>query len=172
METARQLTVHDGEPPPGTVDVIYNHLKDVAEKQFDDQKNLDGKMVQIFAVASVVMGLTGLSGGTTVKNVAVAVFLSLALTAYVAVAFFTGFEYRIKNFEALRFGDSLWREEYDQSPDQVKIAVIDRVSHAYKANNGILTDKANLLTWGMIAVAAEVVLVVVAVIIRLAGGGG
>src|SRR5438128_2116990 len=100
------LPLRGEEPPtsdPRTIDVIYDHLKDVVEKQLGDQANLDGKMVQVFAVASIVMGLTGLSGSATVKNLAVAVLLSLGLGAYLLVAGITGFEYRVRNFNALRF---------------------------------------------------------------------
>jgi hypothetical protein len=168
------LLIHGEAPPPpdpATVDLIYNHLKDVAEKQFGDQANLDGKMIQIFAVASVVMGLTGLSGATQVKNITVGVVLGLALAGYIVVAALTGFEYRVKQFEALRFGATLWDKQWDQAPEDVKIAVIDRVKEAYNTNKSILNEKATLLTWGIGAVAVEVVLVVAAVIVRLSGAG-
>jgi hypothetical protein len=169
-----ESTLRDKTPPrpdSKTLDLIYNHLKDVAEKQFSDGANLDGKMMQIFAVASVVMGLTGLSGSETIKNVAVGVVLGLALCAYVAVAVITGFEYRVQTFEALRFGSTLWEDEWDQPPDQVKIAIVDRVKGAYDKNSSILSAKAALLTWGIVATACEVVLVVAAVIVRLSGAG-
>lgn len=171
MAVPTPLTVQGDEPPPGTVDVIYDHLKDVAEKQFGDQSNLDGKMMQVFAVASVVMGLTGLSGAGAIKNIAVGVTLGLALLAYICVAVITGVEYRVKKFEALRFGSSLWEEEWDQPPEQVKLAVISRVKDAYDGNKRILEGKSALLGRGLIATAAEVVLVVAAVILRLTGAG-
>ena len=54
------VRLRSGDPPntspEGTIDVIYDRLSGVAEAQFGDQTNLDGKMVQIFTAASVVMG--------------------------------------------------------------------------------------------------------------------
>jgi hypothetical protein len=163
----------DSVPPrsdPKTIDVIYERLSGVAESQFGDQANLDGKMVQIFTAASVVMALTGLSAAatTTATPTSVAVLLGFALAAYAAVAILTGVELRARSFKALRFGSSLWDDEWDQPPEQVKLAVIDKVKGAYDTNLRILKDKGNLLFYGIIATGCEVAFVAVAIIVRIA----
>lgn len=153
---------------PTTIDVIYEHLSDVAEHQIGDQANLDGKMVQVFTAASVVMGLTGLSATTATSSpTAVAFLLVLALAAYAVVAILTGFALWARGFWTLRFGSSLWEKEWDVPPEQVKLAVITEVKPAYDKNLGILTQKAHLLSAGIIATGVEVALVAAAVIVRV-----
>jgi hypothetical protein len=166
------LRLKGDDPPPAadpkTIDVIYERLSGVAESQFGDQANLDGKMVQVFTAASVVMALTGLSAAATTTPIpgVVAVLLGCALAAYAAVATLTGVELRARSFQALRFGSTLWDEEWDQSPEQVKVAVITQVKAAYETNRDILESKATVLFWGIVATGCEVALVAAAIIAR------
>jgi hypothetical protein len=163
------LQLRDDITGPTTIDVIYDHIKGVVEQQLGDQVNLDGKMVQVFTAASVVMGLTGLSATTATKNPAVVTaFLALALAAYVGVAVISGVELWTRKFNALRFGSTLWEHEWDQPPEQVKLAVIDKVKGAYDANGVILHDKGALLVAGIVATGLEVVFVAVSIIVRVA----
>lgn len=167
------VRLRSGDPPntspEGTIDVIYDRLSGVAEAQFGDQTNLDGKMIQIFVAASVVMGFSGFTATSAAKNPAwVVTFLCLALAAYALVALATGLELWTAKFEALRFGSSLWDEEWMQPPDQVKLAVIDRVKAAYDSNLKILKEKGRLVSAGIVATGFEVLFVALAVIIRVA----
>jgi hypothetical protein len=159
---------HRSVPDPKTVDVIYDRLSGVAEAQFGDQANLDGKMIQIFTAASVVMGLTGISAvAATAQPGLGVVFLSLALASYVAVAVLTGIEFWTRKFEALRFGSTLWDYEWDQEPVQVKIAVIDKVKGAYDTNRAILSDKGKLVALGIVATGCEVALVAASILVKV-----
>ncbi len=157
------------EPPyKETIDLIYDRLSGVAEAQLGDQSDLDGKMVQVFTGASVVMGFSGLTAATATSNpVLVATFLGLALAAYVLVAVATGLVIWTAKFQVLRFGSSLWEEEWDQTAEQVKRAVISRVKTAYDTNLEILNDKGNLLKWGIVSTGIEVAFVAVAIILRV-----
>ncbi len=78
------------EPPESkTIDVIYDHLKDVAEQQLGDQASIDGKVVQVFAVASVVVGLSGINAASAAANPGlVTALLLVGLGAYLAGANF------------------------------------------------------------------------------------
>jgi hypothetical protein len=155
-------------PDPETVNVIYDRLSNVAELQFGDQANLDGKMIQVFSAASVVMGLTGLSASAATKNpTAVAALLGVALAAYAAVAVLTGVELWVRQFKSLRFGATLWEYEWDQPPEQVKLAVIDKVKGAYETNRRILEDKGKLLVAGILATGLEVAFVAASIIVRV-----
>jgi hypothetical protein len=165
------VPLRGGDPPvpdPETINVIYDRLSNVAELQFGDQANLDGKMIQVFSAASVVMGLTGLSASAATKNPAVvAALLALALAVYAAVAVVTGVEIWARQFKALRFGATLWDYEWDQTPMQVKMAVIDKVKGAYDTNRIILEQKGKLLTAGIVATGCEVALVAASIIVRV-----
>jgi hypothetical protein len=155
-------------PDPETIKVIYDRLGNVAELQFGDQANLDGKMIQVFSAASVVMGLTGLSASASTKNpTAVAVLLGAALAAYAAVAVFTGIGVWARQFKALRFGATLWDYEWDQPPEQVQLAVIHKVKGAYDTNRLILEDKGKLLAVAIVATGCEVALVAASIIVRV-----
>jgi hypothetical protein len=153
---------------PTTIDVVYDRLIDVAQQQLDDQSNRDGKIVQVFAAASVVLGLAGLSATTASSNpTAVALLLLFAGVAYAGVAITTGIALWARDSETLRLGSSLLETEWTEPPEQVKLRVIARFKPAYEKDRVVLTQKAHLLSAGIIAAGIEVAFVAAAVIVRV-----
>ena len=119
-----------------TLDFIYKHTKDVAERQGEDAKALDAKSVHIFTAAAVVIGLAGVSlrSGDSPNSVVIA--LSIALGAFVLTAFFTGWQLWPKSFRTSRQADVLWSEYWSDDADTVRQALVDDMSSGYTQNKG------------------------------------
>jgi hypothetical protein len=159
------------EPPESkTIDVIYDHLKDVAEQQLGDQASIDGKVVQVFAVASVVVGLSGINAASAAANPGlVTALLLVGLGAYLAVAVVSATELWTREFKTLRFGATLWENEWDVPPEEVKVAVIEKAGPAYEHNRKKIQAKGALLAWALMLTGVEVAFVVGSIVARIAG---
>jgi hypothetical protein len=152
------------------VHALYDRLSGATDQQLRDQSHLDGRVVQVFAAASVVMGLTGLSATTAPSNpTAVALLLLFALVAYVADAVLAGLALSTRGSDSRRFGPSLWETDWNEPPEQVRSALIARVKPAYEEARGVLSRKAHLLGAGIVATGIEVAFVTAAVIVRVVG---
>ena len=67
---------------PESLNLIFETTKDAPERQLHDVEAMDAKAVQVFAAASIIIGLATLIGdaGTDVATA----FLACALVAYAA----------------------------------------------------------------------------------------
>jgi hypothetical protein len=66
--------------------LIYEHIKDAPDKQFEIVKSLDDKMLKIFTVAGVVIGLAGFSGKSLQGGTPISILLIGSLIAFIATA--------------------------------------------------------------------------------------
>jgi phage shock protein PspC (stress-responsive transcriptional regulator) len=159
----------DPEVPPGTLDLIYEHIKDAPDQQSSDWRDLDSKAVQVLAVASVVMGLAGVSSSQH-RALPATILLFMALAAYVAAAVFAARGVWPRAYEPARFAATLWEDFWQYPPDEVKHGLVEGIAEAYQRNDVALNRKVAAVKVAMLATAAEVVLVVAATLAdRLAG---
>jgi hypothetical protein len=79
-DTTRTLNEVEAE----TLNLIYEHIKDAPDKQFETVRSLDDKMIKIFTAASVVIGLAGLSSEALGDKPLSDVLLIGALATFVA----------------------------------------------------------------------------------------
>lgn len=140
-----------------TLNFLFDYTKGAPDKQLERVASLDGKMVQVFSAASVIIGLGGLSGHS--GGVAGAVFIALAVVAYVFVGLFAVKHLRVRDFHRSLQADELWRHLWHHRVEDIKHSLVDDIARAYAHNKGIMDDKAATLQRARAAVAVEVVFV-------------
>lgn len=152
-------------PGSETVQLIYEHIKDAPDKQFETVKSLDAKMVQIFTVAGVVIGLAGLSseglGGGTLTDV----LLIGALAAFVLTSAFAFYHLWPVTVRLSRHAGTLWKESGHLASDQVRRQLIDSISAANAHNEGVLERKSTVQIYALITTSLEVDMVGAAIVV-------
>jgi hypothetical protein len=156
----------DERPSPETLEVIYDHLKEVPEVQQADARDLDTKMVQILQAASVVIALAGFATGNLAKvGMPVSIMLIGALLCYVGVAVLVFSSLAPRQFRRSLQGDALWAYYWNKKPEEVRHALVHDVSKAYLHNRGVLKRKARYLRAAIVVTGVEVALVGAALIL-------
>lgn len=152
-------------PESETVQLIYEHIKDAPDKQFETVKSLDAKMVQVFTVAGVVIGLAGLasegSGGGTLTDV----LLICALAAFVLTSAFAFYHLWPVTVRLSRHAGTLWEKSGHLASDEVRRQLIGSISDASAYNEGVLEKKSRVQIYALVATSLEVVLVGAAIVV-------
>jgi hypothetical protein len=154
------------EPPPETVDFIFQYIKDAPERQLAGSEALDAKMVQIFTAASVIIGLAGLTSGSQ-KPVS-AVLLVFAVIAYVGGAGCALVQLWARDYRRSLQADELWRKLWASPVSDVKHSLVHDIAASYVHNAKLNRHKKWTVRLALIAVAVEVVFVGSAIVARLA----
>lgn len=152
-----------------TVDFVFEFTKDAPEQLIRDGEALDTKMVQVFAAASVVMGLAGVTrvsqGGQTAANW----MIVGSLVLYLATAILAFLHLDAKEWRHSRHADTLWPEHWSASVADIRWALVGNFSEAYAVNKAVLAEKASAFRWAVATTAGQVILVGVSLIVsRLA----
>jgi hypothetical protein len=143
--------------PPGTLDFIYQATRDGPESQSRDVDAMDQKAVNVFAAASIVIGLASFSrdaGGT-----AATVCFALALGAYAVCVVATILAMKIRVFFNTSHADYLWPNYYDVKPEDIKHALVEDISKAYAKNKQVIETKSRAAQLAIYAVGLEAFLV-------------
>ncbi len=147
-----------------TLTFIYEHIKDAPERQAQDWRDLDSKLIQVFGAASVVLGLGGLAGAQH-HSLAGTLLLLLALAAFALVAAAAFIQLRPQQFAYGRFGDTLWPNSWMDSPSIIRHGIVEVITEASATNKRVFADKATALKVVLAATSAEVALVIGAVLV-------
>ena len=151
-------------PEPETVQLIYEHIKDAPDKQFETVKSLDDKMVKVFTVAGVVIGLAGLSGkglqGGTLTNT----LLVGALIAFIATAACAFYHLWPVNVWLSRHAGTLWNTSRHLTSDEVRQQLISSISKANDHNVELLKKKSTVQTYALVTTSLEVAMTGAAII--------
>ena len=152
----------DKQASDDTEELIYEHVKDAPQQQMEVADKLDDKMLRIFAAASIIIGLLGLS---SIGNLGWrSLFFVLPLIPYAFTAFWT---FRHINPDSFHWGlrahqlPTKWKD----SAREVRRALINDIGEAYSENEPILKDKAWYIRASLVATSIEVGLVMVALIL-------
>jgi hypothetical protein len=152
------------EPEPETVQLIYEHIKDAPQQQFETVKALDDKMVKVFTAAGVVIGLAGLSSQSLKGGIWVNLTLLGALVAFIATAALALYHLRPISIALSRHAGTLWENSSHLPIDQVRRQLIKSISRSNAYNEGVLRRKTKILTYALASTSLEVILVGAAVI--------
>lgn len=143
----------DGDEPQlraETIDFLFEHLRDSLEAQLATVDGIDGKVFQIFAAGSVLLGLTAVGDPARLSPwlliVALAGFAGVAAAAVAAVW--------PRRWRVIRHADTIWQEFWDLEPGAIKHALLQQVSEGYGLNRRLIAAKAS---WLRLAVAALIV---------------
>jgi hypothetical protein len=143
--------------PAGTLDFIYQATRDGPESQSRDVDAMDQKSVNIFAAASIVIGLASFSrdaGGS-----AATVCFALALGAFAVCVVATILAMKIRVFFNTSHADYLWPHYFDVKPEEIKHALVEDISKAYAENKKMIEAKAKAAQLAIYAVGLEAFLV-------------
>ena len=96
--------------PPGTLDLLFEHIKEVPNLQVGNGDALDGKAAQLFGASSVVLGLSATSGSLS------AYLLIAAVIAYIFVVGGAFWCLWSRKWRVLQHADILSDRYWDLSP--------------------------------------------------------
>jgi len=147
-----------------TVAFLVELLKDTLKDQSAAVQALDAKAVQIFAAATVVLGLVVTSPNTLAGHRGM---LIAALALYVGVAISTVAAIWPRRICVLP-SDTLWNQLYDEEVDDARHTVITLISRGYRPNETVLRDKRRALIGALACTGVETLLVALAVTASLA----
>lgn len=138
---------------PETLNLIIEATKAGPESQLRDVDAMDAKAVQIFATASVIVGLAafaGTAGGSVSTGLFILGFIAYAVAASGAFSSLRVRDY-LRPFPADSALDSFW----DAEPFEVQHALADSISKAYKGNQALLKEKASRTQVAIISTGLE-----------------
>ncbi len=147
---------------PETLEFIFNYTKEAPERQIKDAEALDNKMAQIFSVASVVIGLVGVS---SVSGRWTNLLLAAALISYLVAATVALFQLIPKAQNRSLHADKLWSTFWQKEVYDVQHSLVDDISKAYSHNLEVLKKKSLTLKVVLGATAAEVLFIGIALIL-------
>lgn len=141
-----------------TLDLLYARSLDEPSYQAQILENLDRKSAGFFSIGSVVLGLTAAASSIN------AWLLLVAVIAYGALAA-TAIHYLRPNvFFGRTLSDVAWPNHWDQPPDEVKHALVVRVSEDMAANRQLMQTKANAVRYSAAALSIETLVIALAII--------
>ncbi len=144
-----------------TLDLLFDVVRDAPERQLRAQEVLDGKIVQVFAAATVILGLAGISGGVAETDAPSCLILA-ALGFYAIASGAAGYAIWPRSYRVTRHADVLWREYRDAPPRTIREAMVADAAAAYPHNAGLLRRKLRALSVALAATALEAAAVVFA----------
>jgi hypothetical protein len=147
-----------------TLDFILSYTRGAPEQLFSVADALDSKVVQIFAAASVVMGLAGVSEASVHGSKAALSFLWIALIAYSCTSLCAFVSMNLRRFRESLQANVLWRDYHDKDVSEIKHAIVDDIRTSFGENREIVDGKAEWAQRGLAAATIEVLAVVLMVI--------
>jgi hypothetical protein len=140
---------------PETLDFIYEASRSTLQNQVEAATAMDSKAIQVFSVASVVIGLAAAGGirsaPRTLGILLVLAYLVAAVTALAALW--------VRTFRVTDGTEQLWRRYWADPVDEIKHAAIADVAEGEIENRDLLADKRKLLGYAIGATGVESVLV-------------
>lgn len=154
---------------PPSLDLAYEWVKDVLDKQSNTADVLDTKATNLFTVASLILGI-GISAGILALekvNIPAYTLGGLSLIGYSFVATFTFFAWSLRSYETLD-NPVIIREWYwDMEPTQFKVELLSHLEGAFANNESKLNKKAKAIRVIIVATTFEILSLVLALALTL-----
>ncbi len=152
-----------GEINPESLDLILELTKGGPESQLRDVDALDAKTVQVFAAASIVIGLATLAGerGGTASTV----LLLLSLGSFVVAVGAAAVGVFVRDFRKSYQADYLWGHFWDRPAQELKHSVVADIAAAYTHNRTVIETKARATQVAVMMTGLETLLVGLALVV-------
>ncbi len=153
-----------------SLDLSFEWVKDVLDKQSHESNALDAKGNTLFTVASLILLGIGISAGILdVKepNILSYILGGLSLISYVAAATFTFVNWSLREFKTLDNPITIREWYWDMEPKQFKMELLSHLEDAYTHNQTELNKKSQAIRVIIGATAFEVIFLVLALILTL-----
>lgn len=157
-----------------TVEFILDYTREAPNLQLADSDKLDTKMSNVFAVATVAIGLASRIPADEANQVGplylfnmgpVDLFFYLALVAYGVTIVAVITHLRTKKHRRSLQADTLWPEHRSKSVIQLQRLVAKDISRAYSHNRAILDRKSKTVNCVVWATGLEGLFIVAALIV-------
>jgi hypothetical protein len=149
------------------LELIYEQTRGGPARQQTSFDSIDAKAVQVFAAASVVLGLGTFTTATHLRGIATLLYV-FAVLAYVAAGRAAWAILRVRSFRVVDGADRWWPTHRHADPGYLLEQLLDDLATAFQENRARLATKGHPLDLLLSATAIEAVLVAGAVIARLA----
>jgi hypothetical protein len=157
-------------PIAETVDLIYERLKDASEAVIAQVQSLDGKAIQAFSAATVLIGLVAVMAGIRKPPSSVHMYLTLSLGGYVATVILTAVHLWPRRVRGTRWAFILWTQHYLDEPFALKKLICEKIEGDTVKNGKLTTWKTRTLSGVLLATAFQGVCVALAVLAVIGGG--
>ena len=147
-----------------TLDLIFREAREVPESQMRTAEALDSKTIQVFAAASVVIGLAATGG---IQGHASIPVLIAAVVAYLAAVVGAFASLRVRSFRTNASPQTLWEDHWEDDAEALKLALVDDLAGSYEENDKCLREKARGFKVALAMTGVESALVAVALIVSL-----
>jgi len=149
------------QPRPDTLDFIYEHVKGGPRRQLEALQALDGKLINVFAVASVVVSLAGLglARGSTEEPDIVNWTLGAAVVTYMLAVAAAIFGLRPRLARETDSADNVWTQFHDLDVSNIKHALVSDIAGAFAHNRTLIRTKARCTTVSLLLTGVEATLV-------------
>jgi hypothetical protein len=151
-------------PKPETIEFVYDATMDARARQLRAAEAHDSKAVQVFAAATLVIGL-GAAG--SLHGTAPAAIIGVALAGYVVAAWAALSCLRVRRFSVEPSPAYLWRRYWSSDVLTMQHALIADRGKGYAKNAERLREKTRWLRYAVVATGVETVLVGTALLVSL-----
>ena len=136
---------------PESLDLIYEVTREGPPNQFREMEAVDGKLIQIFSVGSVIIGLASVAA----ESDTLPAFL-VAVAAYVAVA--GGALWGLRGRMIMRpfHSDTLLEDFWSKPAGEIKYALACEMPIIHQHNQEVIDSKAGAARIAVLATAIEV----------------
>ncbi|HVA21105.1 MAG TPA: hypothetical protein VNN74_03285 [Candidatus Micrarchaeia archaeon] len=149
--------------------MIYQHLRGAPASRIHDGQRQEAKAVNLFAAATVLVGLAGISQPHSGSWRWLIVLLSAcAAIAYATVVGATVFTLWPRAYRAADYDESLWLRFWDMTPTAIQHAVVEDITAGSKTNKVANAAREVGVYWVLGATAAEALFVAGVVILARA----
>ena len=170
-EDAAQAETESPQLGDETLDLLFELTRDAPQKQLDSVEALDGKVVQVFAAGSVVVGLTAMGNSlkTSMTTLPSGYFTAIliAIVAYFVLAASAAVALWVRQFFVSWGADITWRDYWWATPRSIKHSLVESVANDYRKNRSLLVRKRWLVRVAISALAIESLAVGSALLILL-----
>jgi hypothetical protein len=149
------------------LELIYKQTMGGPAPQQTSFDSIDGKAVQVFAAASVVLGLGTFTTATHLRGIATLLYI-VAVLAYIVAGRAAWSIVRVRSFRVVDGADRWWPTHRRADPGYLIEQLLDDLATAFRENRARLEVKGQPIDFLLSATAIEAVLVAGAVIARLA----
>lgn len=155
----------DTQSDPGTHEFLVGAMERALDRQFSAVDGLDSKMVQVFATASVVIGLA--AAGLHNARHETLWLLVLSLVGYVVVVCCAAVALWVRSFSTVPDPDELWKQHSWDTVAELRITLCSSMESAYLSNRKLMVWKTWPVKIAILATGVEAVSIGTALILTV-----
>lgn len=148
-------------PNPATLEYLLEVVRGAPAAQIAQSDKLDGKTINVFGAATVILGLLA-SGRPTVHPSHHVFVTAIVIYLVAAVASLAGLW--VRPFRVIDNPITLWADLYDVEPHAARWSIMDRLVEDSAKNERTLRSKMITLSIALVATGGEVLLIAIAAV--------